>query len=228
MILHALLHLPLVIHQALDNLDQLFVHQLLILKEPGSFLRDGHIAGDSDTMVQRALIEEHLVTTVGLERLILQLLIVHELRFINQDMIERHTIRSTLTVLSDDLAHRTVVERDDVLPVLGREDGILPVQGLPGLLSDGIVHIALETPSLPMYQERGQSGYQTFLIGRGNEARCTALHLLEHLDLTGRIDQALSGTTTHDSNQVTRHQHQGIELRIIEVLFLRRRHKRAG
>ena len=127
MILHALLHLPLVINQALDDLDQLLIHQLLILQEPGAFFGDRHIACNGDAMVQRTLIEEHLITSVRLERLVLQLLIVHELRFINQDMIERHTIRCALTILSDDLTDRAVIEAYDILPILWREDRILPV-----------------------------------------------------------------------------------------------------
>ena len=71
MIFHALFHLPFIINQALDDLDQFLIHQFLILQEPGSFFRDRHIACYRDTMVQRALIEKHLITTVSLERLVL-------------------------------------------------------------------------------------------------------------------------------------------------------------
>ena len=105
-------------------------------------------------MVEVAVLEVHLIASVGLEGLILQLLIVHELRFVYDDMVERQTIAGTLTVLGDNLADAAIVEADAVLPVLRGEDRILPLQSLPWFLANGIMDISLISPSLPVYQER--------------------------------------------------------------------------
>ena len=87
--LHALLVLPFQIHQSLDDLHQLLVLLLFVLHEPGAFLCRGRVAGDSQSMMKVTFREVHLVATVGLHRLVLQLLVFHELCFVDEDMVKR-------------------------------------------------------------------------------------------------------------------------------------------
>ena len=77
------------IHQPLDDAHECRIHLFLISEVPGSFLGHGRIGGDGHAMVHVALAEVHLITTVCLKGLILELLEVEKLCFIQNHVVER-------------------------------------------------------------------------------------------------------------------------------------------
>ena len=103
MFLEFLLQYPDMVHQSLDDAHQCSVHLLLIAEVPGSFLGHGRIRGDGHTVMHITLAEVHLIATVRLERLILQLLEVEKLCFVQNHVVERQRVAGTATVLTDQI-----------------------------------------------------------------------------------------------------------------------------
>lgn len=101
-------------------------------------------------MMQRKMLEVHLIATIGLERLILELLEVDELSLVDDEVVERHRVRRARAVLRDDVADRAIVEADGVLPIGRCEDGRLPMQFLPWSATNNIMQVTLEPPTLEM------------------------------------------------------------------------------
>ena len=96
---HALLDLPLIIDQAFETSHHVRIHLALVVHEPGAFLCRGRVTGYGQSMVQVTPAEVHLIASVCLEGLVLQLFIVYELRLVDQDMVERQSVACTLAVL---------------------------------------------------------------------------------------------------------------------------------
>ena len=126
-----LLQSPYLVDQPLDDLHQFWVLLILVVEEPGALLGDRHIGSDGHAMMQREMAEVHLVASVSLECLVLELLEVDELRLVDDEIVERHRVGRARAVLRDDVADGAVVETDGVLPVRRREDRRFPVELLP-------------------------------------------------------------------------------------------------
>ena len=94
--------------------------------------------------------EVHLIATISLKRLILELLEVDELCLVDDKVVERHRVRRARAVLRDNVADRAVVEADGVLPVGRSEDGRLPMQFSPRTSAHDIMQVTLEPPTLEM------------------------------------------------------------------------------
>ena len=139
------------IHQPLDDPHERRIHLLLIAEVPGSFLGHGRIGGDGHAMMQIALAEVHLIATVRLERLILQLLEVEKLSFVQDNIVERQRVAGTASVLADQVDDGAIVECNGIFPVGRLEDRLLPAEGLPWLFPYGIMAVTSQTPILPVY-----------------------------------------------------------------------------
>ena len=103
-------------------------------------------------MVQAAVTEQLLVTTVCRKRFIVELLPVDELGLVDEDMVEREGVGGSAAVLRDDIEIGTVVESNRVLPVHWLEVRILPMQRLPRLFAHDVVNITLVAPLLEVDQ----------------------------------------------------------------------------
>ena len=103
-------------------------------------------------MVETAVTEQLLVSTVCRERLIVELLPVNKFRLVDEDMVEREGVGGTAAVLRDDVEVAAIIEGYGILPVHGLEVWLLPMQRLPWFLAHYVVDIALVAPLLEVDQ----------------------------------------------------------------------------
>lgn len=80
----ALLDAPNLVDGGFDCLNQLDIHLLAVMQEPRPFLCLRHVAEYHYRMVERAAAEERPDAAVGRERLVLEPVIVNELRFVDE------------------------------------------------------------------------------------------------------------------------------------------------
>ena len=170
-------------------------------------------------MVIVVLTEQVHVATVGWKGLVLQLLEVYELRLVNVKVIKREGVGGSLAVLGDDGADGTIVKRDGVLPVGGRDDRVGPSQLLGRLDADDVVLAAMEAPTFPVL-EHGRYGIGETSLGVGrDESTIAARHPLHVAQVEGGVEDALSNTTTAHDYGVTGGNEVDLLLRWVEVLL---------
>ena len=85
--------------------------------------------------------------TVGWQRLVLEFVVVNELRLVDKEPREREGVGRAGAVLGDDDGNGAVVERDDVLVVSRFGDGF--GERLGRFSADNIVNTVDLTPPLP-------------------------------------------------------------------------------
>lgn len=81
---------PNLIDDALDDLDELRILLVLVAEEPRAFFCNRHIRRDSHAVMEREVAEVHLVASVRLKSLILELFEVYELRLVDDEIVETH------------------------------------------------------------------------------------------------------------------------------------------
>ena len=103
-------------------------------------------------MVEAAVTEQLLVSTVCRERLIVELLPVNKFCLVDEDMVKREGVRCTAAVLRDDIEIATIIKGYGILPVHRLEVRFLPMQRLPRFFANDVVNIALVAPLLEVDQ----------------------------------------------------------------------------
>lgn len=81
---------PNLVDDALDDLDEFRVLLFLVAEEPRAFFCNRHIRRYRHAVMEREVAEVHLVTSVRLKSLILELFEVYKLRLVNDEIVERH------------------------------------------------------------------------------------------------------------------------------------------
>ena len=211
--------LPLTAKQTLYEVDELGVHLVGIVEEPGSFLGDGHIAGDEHAVMPRTMVKLLLLATVGWKGLILQLIKVYVLGFVDVKPVKAFGVGGAGTILRNDEANGTRVEADDIFPVLGRNEGRRPVERLGGTMTDAPVDIPLVTPTLQMLQHGGKGvGEGAFGVGC-REGTCGAWHGLYVAEGVGCMYHALANATTANNDGVLSSNSHHLQLHVVEIFL---------
>ena len=70
-------------------------------------------------MVKAVVPEVRAYATIGRQSLVLQLVVINELRLVNEQPRERERVGRARTVLTDDDSYRAIIERDYMLIVAG-------------------------------------------------------------------------------------------------------------
>ena len=183
---YALLRVPDFIERGLNALYEILVHLLAVVQEPRATLCLRHIRENHQRVIEGMMPEERLDATIGRQRLVLQFLIVNELRFVDEHPGEREGVGGAWPVLADDDSHGAVVERDDMLVVRRFNQGTL--ERLGRFLADDIVDILLIAPASPGREEPGEGICQAMFEGRHDDATRAALHALHVTEHEGSGD----------------------------------------
>ena len=88
----ALLGLPNLVDCALDGVDELGVHLLLVVQEPRALGGLRHIGEDHHGVVERVMPEVRANAAVGRERLVFEFVVVDELRLVDEQPRERERV----------------------------------------------------------------------------------------------------------------------------------------
>ena len=215
----ALLGTPDLINGALDRLDKILVHLVLIMQEPGALLGLRHIAEDHHRVVERVVAEVGLDAAVGRQRLVLESLVIDELGLIDQEPRKGQRIAAAGAVLGYDNSAGTIVERDDVLIFCGLYDRLS--EGLGRFPTDNVVNAFHEAPALPCGQQARYGIRQTVLVGRHHDATCAAGHALHVTQHEGRGDRiGLAGSSPRHDNGGIGPNELGQSLWVVKVYFL--------
>ena len=180
-LLHFAFQSPDVINQPFYSPYHLRIRFLLIVQEPRPFLCLWHIREDEDRVIARMFSEVRFDTPIGRKSLVLQSVVVNELRLVNQQPREREGVRRARSVLRDDDCARAVIERDDVF-IFCRLDNRLG-KCLRRSSSDDIVYPPYISPSFPRCQQSRQRIRQSMFESRHHDAPCAArhpLHIAQH------------------------------------------------
>jgi len=198
----ALLQVPYLIDGALDRLDEVNVHLVLIVQEPGAFLGLRHIGQDHHGVVEGVVAEVGLDAAVGRQRLVLEALVIDELGLIDQEPRKGQRVAAARAVLGYDDGAGAVVEGNDVL-VFGRlDDGL--AEGFGRSPTDDVVHALDVAPPLPRRQQAGDGVGQAVPVGGNDDAACAAGHALHVAQREGRGDRiGLAGSSPrHDDGGI--------------------------
>ena len=207
--------------QTHNHLDQLTVHLTLIVHKPRPRLRRRHIRRHQHPVMKRTMPKLHLLTTIRQKRLILQLLKLHKLTFINRQEVKTLRVRRTLTILRHNLAHRTIVKPNHIVPTIRLIQRTIPTQSTRRPVPNAPMHIPLIPPSLPMHRHRRQSVRQSTHSTRRHYPHRATRHLLQSIQQHRSLNHTLTRTTTRHHHIVTGTNRQHLTLHPVHIHFHR-------
>ena len=217
---NALLRLPNLVDCALDGVNQFRVHFILIVQEPRTLGSLRHIREHHHAMVKAVVPEVRAYATIGRQSLVLQLVVINELRLVNEKPRERERVGRAWAVLTDDDRHRAIIERDDMLIVSRFGDWLR--EGLWRFPAYHIMHAIDIPPTLPRCKQPRERVRQAMLERRHDDTTSGARHTLHVTQHERRGDGVrLAGASSgHDDSSLCADVLRQ-ELRFVEVHTLR-------
>ena len=171
-------------------------------------------------MVKTVVPEVRAYATICRQSLVLQFVVINELRLVNEQPRERERVGRARAVLTDDDSHRAIIERDNMLIVSRFGDRLR--KRLRRFSAYHIMHAIDIPPTLPCCKQSGERVGQAMLERRHHDTTSGSRHTLHVAQHERRGDgvRLASASSSHDDRSL-RADVLRKELRFVEVHTLR-------
>lgn len=174
-------------------------------------------------MVKAVVPEVRANATIGRQSLVLQFVVINELRLVNEQPRQRERVGRTRTILTDDDSHRAIIERDDMLIVSRFGDWLR--KRLRRFSANHIVNAIDVPPTFPCCEQTRERVRQAMLERRHDDATSGARHTLHVAQHERRGDgvRLASASSSHDDRSlrtnILREQLRFVEVHTLCVLL---------
>ena len=171
-------------------------------------------------MVKAVVPEVRAYATICRQSLVLQFVVINELRLVNEQPRQRERVGRARAVLTDDDSHRAIIERDYMLIVSRFGDWLR--KRLRRFSAYHIMHAIDVPPTLPRCKQTWERVRQAMLEGRHDDTTRGARHPLHVAQHKWRGDgvRLARASSSHDDRSL-RADVLRQELRFVEVHTLR-------
>ena len=174
-------------------------------------------------MVKAVVPEVRAYATICRQSLVLQLVVINELRLVNEQPRERERVGRARAVLTDDDSHRAIIERDYMLIVSRFGDRLR--KRLRRFSAYHIMHAIDISPTLPRSKQSGECVRQAMLERRHHDTTSRSRHTLHVTQHERRGDgiRLASASSSHDDRSlrtdVLRQELRFVEVHTLSVLL---------
>ena len=174
-------------------------------------------------MVKAMVPEVRAYATICRQSLVLQFVVINELRLVDEQPRERERVGRARAVLADDDSHRAIIERDDMLIVCRFGDRLR--KRLRRFSAYHIVNAIDVPPTLPCCEQTRERIRQAMLERRHHDTTSRSRHTLHVTQHKWRGDgvRLASASCSHDDRSlradVLREQLRFVEVHTLSVLL---------
>ena len=153
-------------------------------------------------MVKAVVPEVRANATIGRQSLVLQFVVINELRLVNEQPQQRERVGRARTILTDDDSHRAIIERDDMLIVSRFGDRLR--KRLRWFSAYHIMHAIDITPTLPCCKQSRERIRQAVLERRHDDTTSGSRHTLHITQHERRGDgvRLARASSSHDDRSL--------------------------